>query len=233
MDSPPSYRNRSIYSVGAIVEVDPEARTGRRNSDGGKAFVKNLKFDGKVDVEYILDHILSQDIVPARLHVSGLATQARRRKGEEVPRPSLLSGSHRSNLENRCPKRQPASTQQAAARGFAGAFEKSRQWTSTGGKRHPLMEILRRGKKNKDRGWLRAQEAEIANRSTPKPKSHLLTMGWRECGEDKELSKRIESRLAPSNLRGWPEGHDLLHLSQLQSLHLVEAQAGVGFIKSL
>ena len=37
------------------------------------------------------------------------------------------------------------------------------------------MEILRLGKRNKDRGWLQVQEAEIANRATPNPKSHLLT----------------------------------------------------------
>jgi hypothetical protein len=89
MDSP-SYRNRSIYSVGAIVKVDPEARRGWKNSDGEKAFVTELKYDGKVDVKYILDHMLSQDIVPARLHVSGHATQGHRTRGKEVSRPSCL-----------------------------------------------------------------------------------------------------------------------------------------------
>lgn len=34
--------NTDIYSIGALVHVDPEERTGRPNSEGGLAYVNSF-----------------------------------------------------------------------------------------------------------------------------------------------------------------------------------------------
>jgi len=36
----------SLFNVGAYVDVDAEERVGKRNSDGGKAFVKSVVKSG-------------------------------------------------------------------------------------------------------------------------------------------------------------------------------------------
>eukprot|EP00978_Attheya_sp_CCMP212_P010606 scaffold25780_cov46-Attheya_sp.AAC.1 len=36
-----------IYSIGALVKVDPEHRTDRPDSEGGKGWVRNFEPDGK------------------------------------------------------------------------------------------------------------------------------------------------------------------------------------------
>eukprot|EP00978_Attheya_sp_CCMP212_P046789 scaffold411953_cov55-Attheya_sp.AAC.1 len=43
-----------IYSVGALVDVEPEHHTDRPDSNGGKGWIRNFQPDGRVMVNYIV-----------------------------------------------------------------------------------------------------------------------------------------------------------------------------------
>eukprot|EP00978_Attheya_sp_CCMP212_P044293 scaffold306184_cov27-Attheya_sp.AAC.1 len=90
-----------IYSVGALVEVEPEHRTDRPDSNGGKGWIHSFPPDGKATVKYIGTNRLSCDIAPRRLHQSSLATHAHRSERNRLTVPSLLSPEHRAERENR------------------------------------------------------------------------------------------------------------------------------------
>jgi hypothetical protein len=159
-----------IYSIGALVKVDPEHRTDRPDSEGGKAWVRNFEPDGEATVQYLVDGRMSLDIESNRLHQSSLSTRARPRG--RGPLPSLLSLEHHiAQAQNRPPhvRRGRVVPQRI---GLAKIFTECRQWVHQTDD-NPLLAHLRDGRK-KDTGWIREHEAIIAEREVPKMNSHLI-----------------------------------------------------------
>jgi hypothetical protein len=78
----------SVIGVGSYVYVKKERRSGRANSEGGKAFVINAADadadDRCFDVRYILDKPLSPNIKVSRLRPATLGTTSRRGRGREL-----------------------------------------------------------------------------------------------------------------------------------------------------
>eukprot|EP00978_Attheya_sp_CCMP212_P008135 scaffold18931_cov62-Attheya_sp.AAC.11 len=131
--------------IGALVKVDPEHRTDRPDSEGGKGWVRNFEPDGKATVQYLIDGRVSLGILSNRLHQASLSTCARSRG--RGPLPLLLSREHHriAQLQNRLP---PIDD-------------------------NPLLVHLRDGRK-KDKGCIRGHEAIIAERVVPKMNSYLI-----------------------------------------------------------
>ena len=87
--------SRSIFSAGALVKVRPKTKKGKRDSEGGLAFVTSFdKARRTVDVEYTTTGLLSQEVEEDRLEPSSLALTARRRSPDEMTKPLLLSIAH-------------------------------------------------------------------------------------------------------------------------------------------
>ena len=100
---------------GTLVRVDPEARRGRRDSEGGVGVVQkknkwtedenqqvivatqdstNADGESVFDVRYTLDGRLSQDVEKSRVHVANLETIAHCRSATEESHPSILCPQH-------------------------------------------------------------------------------------------------------------------------------------------
>eukprot|EP00978_Attheya_sp_CCMP212_P038298 scaffold188563_cov69-Attheya_sp.AAC.1 len=160
-----------IYSIGALVKVDPEHRTDRPDSESGKGWDRNFEPDGKATVRYLIDGRESLGIISNRLHQSSLSTRARPRG--RGPLPSLLSQEHHriAQVQNRLPPvRQGRVVPQRI--GLAKIFIECRQWVHQIDD-NPLLVHLRDGRK-KDKGWIWGHEAIIAEREVPKMNSHLI-----------------------------------------------------------
>lgn len=173
--------NPLIHSVGALlVEVDPEDRNGRPDSNGGKAWMRSFNHEnGRGTVSYIIDGRMSLDIEPGRLHQASLTTFARRNRKNESDgsRPSILTPAHRENHLRSQSNNNHTNRHGTQQFGIVNVFAKSRHWDSSRNSRqkHPLLKYLQDGKKTKEKGWLRLQEAQVANRPEPKQNSHLNT----------------------------------------------------------
>ena len=100
---PPSIFSHITHSVGALVFVDPQSRTGRPNSEGGKAWVQAVNNEnGTLDVKYLVGrrNRVSLGVMPNRVHVDSLGTTARRTRERQNPMPSQLSADHNENTTN-------------------------------------------------------------------------------------------------------------------------------------
>ena len=90
------------FFVGNLVEVEKEHRTGRRDSDGGRAYILAINNDPngcgtkrpQYDVKYVVGGIVSPNVKRRRISPVIMETTARRRLGETTSRPSLLSRHH-------------------------------------------------------------------------------------------------------------------------------------------
>ena len=84
----------NVFSVGECADVAPESRSGRRNSEGGRAIVVRNDSAGesvRCDVQCIgVNNHLSQDVAEERTDSAVLDTTARKRKNQAAMRPSLL-----------------------------------------------------------------------------------------------------------------------------------------------
>ena len=83
----------ALFREGDLVCVDPEHRVGKRDSEGGNAFVNSIDSITGVTVQYIVSKFHSPNVKPARLHPQTIATTGRRRStdnSENIP-PSLLA----------------------------------------------------------------------------------------------------------------------------------------------
>lgn len=96
-----------VFMLGDLVDVKPEHRSGRRDSDGGRAFIQAIKLPPPeqddndhrgtlYDVKYVVGtgNCLSQEVVEDRVSHATMDNSARRCRGDSVSRPSLLSNSH-------------------------------------------------------------------------------------------------------------------------------------------
>ena len=75
------------------MNVTPESRKGRPNSDGGTACVVGKTDSGKFHVSYIVDRKISKEVHPSRLNESTIQTLSRSTRGGKtspVPQTSLL-----------------------------------------------------------------------------------------------------------------------------------------------
>ena len=79
---------RSFFRVGDYVNVDAECRTGKPDSEGGKAYISAV--EPTVDVQYVISGLLSPDVARERLHVSRISTTGRRRSADGSVTPSIL-----------------------------------------------------------------------------------------------------------------------------------------------
>jgi hypothetical protein len=98
------------------VQVDPERRYGKLDSDGGLAFVAKVNANGTLDVSYSLTRTLSKEVLPTRIHPASFRTSARQRSPDEPTRPSLLLPHHRSSCENFSQQQQRVRRSQRAGR---------------------------------------------------------------------------------------------------------------------
>ena len=62
------------FTIGSLVNVTPESRKGRPNSDGGTACVVGKTDSGKFHVSYIVDRKISKEVHPSRLNESTIQT---------------------------------------------------------------------------------------------------------------------------------------------------------------
>jgi len=82
-----------LFRIGELVRVDPEHRVGKKDSEGGNAFVNSVDSLTGITVQYIVSKFHSPNVKPARLHPETIATTGRRRStdnSENIP-PSLLA----------------------------------------------------------------------------------------------------------------------------------------------
>ena len=92
------------FFVGNLVEVEKEHRTGRRDSDGGRAYILAINNDDndddrgtkrpQYDVKYVVGGTMSPNVKRRRISPVIMETTARRRLGDIGNRPSLLSPHH-------------------------------------------------------------------------------------------------------------------------------------------
>ena len=89
-----------VFKPGDLVDVKPEHRTGRKDSDGGRAFIQSVRSNdnqrGTYDVKYIIGsgNGLSQGVAEDRISHALMDNVARKRRGDAMGRPSLLSLLH-------------------------------------------------------------------------------------------------------------------------------------------
>jgi hypothetical protein len=100
------------FFVGNLVEVEKEHRTGRRDSDGGRAYILAINNDPngrgtkrpQYDVKYVVGGIVSPNVKRRRISPVIMETTARRRLGDIGNRPSLLSPHHTPKKKQRQPQ---------------------------------------------------------------------------------------------------------------------------------
>ena len=136
--------NKDIFSLGALVQVKPECRSGRKNSEGGLGYVLSVnETERTVDVSYTVSGTLSQEIQEERLEVASLAVTARRRTNSESKRPSLLSVAHRETYsmqqQYQSSKISHQQTQRSnVKKGLALELQEARSWSVDSKKSHPV-----------------------------------------------------------------------------------------------
>ena len=166
-----SFLPTSLFSNGALVEVAPEQRRGRPNSEGGLGFVVGFDTNAMtVNILYALGG-LSQEIPSTRVKPATLDTTARRRPRQISTQPSLLSINHHSS--NQQPANMTGCSTHTQLKGAAKYVQESASWLPNGRKKHLVLWFLRKGKKEK--GWLRNLEAKIENCEPPRKKQQLNT----------------------------------------------------------
>jgi hypothetical protein len=96
------------FFLGNLVEVGKEYRTGRRDSDGGRAYILAINNDDNDDdqgtkrsmdsvtynVKYVVGGTMSPNVKRRRISPVIMETTARQQLGETASRPSLLSRHH-------------------------------------------------------------------------------------------------------------------------------------------
>jgi hypothetical protein len=76
-----------MFPHGSLVDVEWEERRGRRDSDGGKAYIVKVKSgeNRTYDVQYIIGNRLSPNVAVSCIRATTLQTTARFRRGGRVP----------------------------------------------------------------------------------------------------------------------------------------------------
>jgi hypothetical protein len=153
-----------MFTHGSLVDVESEERRGRRDSEGGKAYVVKVESgeNRTYDVQYIIGNLLSPNVAVSRIRPTMLQTTARLRRGETGTRPSLLSPSLTPrNLDFT----RGAETPQQRSNGPTMTkvlFGTSKRWIR--GKLNPALILLTKMNEKEEQGWLRKAEAVAAGR---------------------------------------------------------------------
>jgi hypothetical protein len=161
-----------MFTHGSYVDVEPEERTGRRDSEGGKAYVVHV--DGRFDVRYVIGNIFSPNVDVSRIRPTTVQTTARRRQGETGTRPSLLSRQRRLPSSRRL---FPEPQQQRRSNSLMTTNELlilSRPWTRGSGAPNPALIYLTKMNAKAEKGWLRKAEADKADRDRDVPTAKKL-----------------------------------------------------------
>ena len=95
--------------LGQFVEISPEARVGRPDSEGGVSSVSTVKEDGTFDISWVLGGSEKNAQQQRIASMDPLVLTARRTSANNVTRPSILAPSH-----------QPVSTQTPSPRAAHG-----------------------------------------------------------------------------------------------------------------
>lgn len=85
------------FRVGEHVSVQRETRPGRRNSEGGNAFITSL--EPVINVRYVLTNLTSPDVNINRINKTNIATRGRRNELNGAPSLSLID-CRRSDLHH-------------------------------------------------------------------------------------------------------------------------------------
>ena len=99
--------------VGLWVDVDPELRTGSRNSEGDRARITDIDDNNNISVKYVIGDVTSPNVQPSRIRHPNFVLNGRRnaRLSNSSSAPSLLShlyGEYRSQIiMNQTPHDQP------------------------------------------------------------------------------------------------------------------------------
>ena len=166
---------------GSLVDVTPQQKTGRRNSEGGRGLVikkKRRRLDGDgnevvltqqtnntaasgeslYNVRYLVGGGLSQNIMRERIDVAMIGTTARFREGQATTRPSILSTEHLPAVATApaAPLRNPGPHRHSMPWLLKLAGKRSKQ--RNGSITFVLLEELKRKNKNETNGWLRRME---------------------------------------------------------------------------
>ena len=80
------------FCDGDYVEIDPESRSGRRDSEGGKGFIEALH--PTLDVRYVISGLLSPSVDSSRIHTAKISTSGRRKGVDGGRTPSILDYSY-------------------------------------------------------------------------------------------------------------------------------------------
>lgn len=142
--------------LGQFVEISPEARVGRPDSEGGVGSVSSVHEDGTFDISWVLGgsekNVLRQRIAS----MDPLVLTARRTSATDVTRPSILAPSHQPVAAQTSPT---GAAQGPGTERVCDVILESRSWSNFEVVANPLLRFLCRGK-NKPRGWLRLDENE-------------------------------------------------------------------------
>ena len=76
--------------VGMYVDIDPENRVGRRNSEGGRGIVTAIN-NTDISVKYMWSHLTSPRVNQSQIHAADLILTCRQTNTREEATPSLLS----------------------------------------------------------------------------------------------------------------------------------------------
>ena len=162
------------------MEVDPENRIGRRNSEGGKAYVATVS--PTISVRYVISGLLSQSVVKERIHVAKIGTSGRRRGIDGGRTPSILDNSYPEyqrqqqliadslflpplNQNEPVRRNSIVNCRLVTTRYLLSLFLKK------GGKE--VLEVIEKMNKTNEEGWLRKAENVNKQKETPK-NTHLL-----------------------------------------------------------
>lgn len=171
------------YTVGDLVEVAKEHRSGRRDSDGGRAFIQSINNDGpqegppRYSVKYIVGvgARFSPNVCKSRLSPVPMDTLARRRGGEaEARRPSLMSTNHLPRPRRLLPLVNKQATPAPKKWSTAHLLTLCKR-TLPPPKRNAGLDAMKRLNKSKDKGWLR-QLHDLSNTKQPTKEEKALAM---------------------------------------------------------
>jgi hypothetical protein len=193
----PPPMSRDIFSMGACVRIDPSS-----TSQGGIGFVTAVHTEErKVDVDYIQNSIgivnSSPFITEARIHphVYDPFDGGTNRSGHR--RIEFGGGISNAVTPPPPPMAVHSRKRKRKKKDIYDAIEECKSWSSSTGK-HPLLEILKEGKENKPRGWLR-QVVKKGMKLPATPVGQLKS-------PERRLASRIHtnaSALTPTKTRGY------------------------------
>jgi hypothetical protein len=166
-----------MFFVGEWVDVDPEQRRGRRDSEGGRAIIKEI--EPSYNLQYLVGGQLSQEVDEQRIHHTTLDTHARRRSPNDELRPSLLSHNYEPverNQQNTAESQTPANNNRQIVT-TASMMREALKYNRKRDPEHPVVKRLNSmmERVNTDNGWLRENEAIVTNTPSPSPNTYLST----------------------------------------------------------